>query len=398
MKIFNLIKEKLISRRKKFIPYGKQNITRNDIKSVIKVLKSDYLTQGENIGLFEKALSKRVNAKFGIAVNSATSALHIACLSLGLKENDYLWTTPITFVASANCGRYCGAKVDFVDINPDTGLMSISELKQKLEKAAKKNKLPKIVIPVHLAGTSCNMKGIYELSKKYNFKIIEDASHALGGKYESEPVGSCKYSDITIFSFHPVKIITTAEGGMAVTNNKSYAQKMMDLRSHYIVKDKERFIEKTPGEWRYEMQGLGFNFRMNEIQAALGLSQLKKLEKIVYRRNIIFKEYEKFLKNFPLKLIKVPNNVYSSFHLAVIKLDDKDIHQNVFEGMRKNGIGVQLHYSPVHLQPYYKKSGFKKGDFPNAEDYASRALSLPLYPELNNFQLRKIVKILKELI
>ena len=242
------------------------------------------------------------------------------------------------------------------------------------------------------------MKGIYELSKKYNFKIIEDASHALGGKYESEPVGSCKYSDITIFSFHPVKIITTAEGGMAVTNNKSHAQKMMDLRSHYIVKDKERFIEKTPGEWRYEMQGLGFNFRMNEIQAALGLSQLKRLEKIVFRRNVIHKKYKELLKNLPLKLIEAPDNVYSSFHLAVIKLDDKEIHQNVFEGMRNNGIGVQLHYSPVHLQPYYKNFGFRKGHFPKAEEYASSAFSLPLYPELTYSKLTKIVKILRELI
>ena len=398
MKIFSLIKDQLISSRKKFIPYGKQNITRNDIKSVIKVLKSDYLTQGENIGLFEKALAKRVNAKFGIAVNSATSALHIACLSLGLKENDYLWTTPISFVASANCGRYCGANVDFVDINPDTGLMSISELKQKLEKAAKENSLPKIVIPVHLAGSSCNMKEVYELSKKYNFKIIEDASHALGGKYESEPVGSCKYSDITIFSFHPVKIITTAEGGMAVTNNKSHAQKMMDLRSHCIVKDKERFIEKTPGDWRYEMQSLGFNYRMNEIQAALGLSQLKRLNYIVEKRNNLYLRYKFLLKDLPLELIKIPNNTYSSIHLAIIRLKNKSLHREVFSKLRENGIGVQLHYQPIHLQPYYKKQGFQKGDFPISEDFAESCFSIPLYPELTNFDLQRICKALKNLL
>ena len=382
----------------KYIPYGRQNITRDDIKAVVKVLKSEFLTQGNVLEDFEKGISIKVNSKYAIAVNSATSALHIACLALGLKKGDYLWTSPITFVASANCGIYCGAKIDFVDIDQNSSLISIKDLEKKLQKAKLENKLPKIIIPVHLGGSSCDMKAIYKLSKEYGFSIIEDASHALGGKYENQPVGNCKYSDISIFSFHPVKIITTGEGGVAVTNNKKYAQKMQDLRSHYIIKDRNRFKENVPGEWRYEMQGLGFNYRMNEMQAALGLSQLKKLEKIVYRRNIIHKKYKEFLKNLPLKLIEVPDNVYSSFHLAVIKLDDKQIHQKVFEGMRKNGIGVQLHYSPVHLQPFYKEFGFKKGDFPNAEEYASRSFSLPLYPELTNYNLRKIVQILKELI
>ena len=381
-----------------YIPYGRQNITKDDIKAVVKVLKSEFLTQGNLLEDFEKGISIKVNSEYAIAVNSATSALHIACLALGLKKGDYLWTSPITFVASANCGIYCGAKIDFVDIDQNSSLISIKDLEKKLQKAKLENKLPKIVIPVHLGGSSCDMKAIYKLSKEYGFSIIEDASHALGGKYENQPVGNCKYSDISIFSFHPVKIITTGEGGVAVTNNKKYAQKMQDLRSHYIIKDRNRFKENIPGEWRYEMQGLGFNYRMNEIQAALGLSQLKRLEKIVYRRNVIHKKYKELLKNLPLKLIEAPDNIYSSFHLAVIKLDDKEIHQNVFEGMRNNGIGVQLHYSPVHLQPYYRNFGFKKGDFPKAEEYASRAFSLPLYPELNNFKLRKIVKILKKLI
>ena len=398
MKIFNHFKNQLNLKKKKFIPYGKQNINRSDISSVVRVLKSDYLTQGENIGLFEKTLSSKVNANFGVAVNSATSALHIACLSLGLKKNDYLWTTPITFVASANCGRYCGAKIDFVDIEPETGLISISELKKKLKKAKSENKLPKIVIPVHLAGSSCDMKEIHNLSKIYKFKIIEDASHALGGKYKSQPVGNCKYSDITVFSFHPVKIITTAEGGMAVTNDKSKAQKMMDLRSHCIIKDKERFIEKNYDDWRYEMQSLGFNYRMNELQAALGLSQIKRLETIVKERNILYKKYQKILKGLPLELIKIPNNNYSSIHLAIVRLKNKDIHKEVFTKLRKNGIGVQLHYQPVHLQPYYKKLGFKKGDFPISENFAESCFSLPLYPELNNFDLQRIYNQLKNLL
>ena len=396
MKNLNLFRN--FYKNSKYIPYGRQNITQDDIKAVVKVLKSEFLTQGNILEDFEKGISIKVNSKYAVAVNSATSALHIACLALGLKKGDYLWTSPITFVASANCGIYCGARIDFVDIDQNSSLISIKELEKKLQKAKLENKLPKIIIPVHLGGSSCDMKAIHKLSKEYGFSIIEDASHALGGKYENQPVGNCKYSDISIFSFHPVKIITTGEGGVAVTNNKKYAQNMQDLRSHYIIKDRNRFKENIPGQWRYEMQGLGFNYRMNEIQAALGLSQLKRLEKIVYRRNIIHKKYKEFLKNLPLKLIEVPDNVYSSFHLAVITLENKEIHQNVFEGMRQNGIGVQLHYSPVHLQPFYKTFGFKKGDFPKAEEYASSSFSLPLYPELSDYNLKKIVKILKELI
>ena len=395
MAISNLFKN--FYKNPKYIPYGRQKINRGDIESVIKAMKSDFITQGKMLEAFEQELSTTVGSKYAIAVNSATSALHIACLALGLGKGDYLWTSPITFVASANCGIYCGAKIDFIDVDENSALISIEALKKKLKKAKLENKLPKIVIPVHLGGSSCEMKEIYKLSKEYGFYIIEDASHALGGKYKNKPVGNCKYSDICIFSFHPVKIITTGEGGASVTNNRKYAQKMKDLRSHCIIKDRKRFEENAPGEWRYEMQDLGYNYRMNEIQAALGLSQIKRLEKIVFKRNQIHKKYKEFIADAPFKLIEVPKNVYSAFHLGIIKLNNKLNHQKVFSGMRNNGIGVQLHYSPVHLQPYYKRLGFKKGDFPIAEDYASRAFSLPLYPELTNSELRRISTTLKKL-
>ena len=396
MSIFNPFKS--INKIQTYIPYGRQNITRDDIKAVIKVLKSDLLTQGNLLEDFEYNLSKKVASEYAVAVNSATSALHIACLALGLSKGDYLWTSPITFVASANCGIYCGANIDFVDVDKNSALISIEALKKKLKKAKLENKLPKILIPVHLGGSSCDMKKIYQLSKEYGFSVIEDASHALGGKYENMPVGSCKYSDISVFSFHPVKIITTGEGGVAVTNNEKYAQKMKDLRSHCIIKDRNRFEEKEFWDWRYEMQDLGFNYRLNEMQAALGLSQLKRLEKIVFKRNKIYSQYKDLFSNSRIKLVEVPKNVYSSFHLAIIKLNNKAIHHRVFNKMRENGIGVQLHYFPVHLQPYYKKLGFKKGDYPEAEDYASRAFSIPLYPELSNSEIKKVSILLKKFV
>lgn len=397
IKIFNHFKS-LNPLHKKYIPYGKQNITKKDINAVLKVLKSDFITQGPILPKFEDEISKKVNSQYSIAVNSATSALHIACLALGLKENDYLWTSPITFVASANCGRFCGAKIDFVDVDLFTGLISIEALEKKLATAKKENKLPKIIVPVHLAGTSCEMKRIFELSKKYGFSIIEDASHALGGKYGDSPVGSCKYSDITIFSFHPVKIITTGEGGVAVTNKSKLAERMRDLRSHFIIKDEKRFLDKKEGEWKYEMQGLGFNYRMNEIQAALGLSQLKRLEKIINKRNILYKKYQELLANYPINFLKIPINCYSSIHLCIILINKSQNRDIIFSRFLENKIGVQLHYYPVHLQPYYKNLGFKKGDFPSSEEYSSRALSLPLYPELRNNDLYRVSKTLKILL
>ncbi len=396
MKNLNLFKN--FYKSSKYIPYGRQNITIDDIKAVERVLKSEFLTQGKLLVDFEEEISRKVNSKHTIAVNSATSALHIACLALDLKEGDYLWTSPITFVASANCGLYCGAKIDFVDVDQDSSLISVKALEKKLKKAKLDKRLPKIIIPVHLGGSSCDMSAIYKLSKEYGFSIIEDASHALGGKYQDQPVGNCQYSDISIFSFHPVKIITTGEGGVAVTNRPKLAEKMRDLRSHCITRDKKRFEAKDYGDWHYEMQDLGFNYRMNEMEAALGLSQLKRLEKVVSRRNYIYSCYEDLFSNSQVKLIKIPKNVYSALHLAIIKLKNKSIHRKVFDGMRKKGIGVQLHYSPVHLQPYYRRLGFKKGDFPEAEDYASRSFSLPLYPELKSSDLKRISTILKNLI
>ena len=385
---------------KRFIPYGKQNITDDDLNAVIKVLKSPLITQGPKIEEFEREFSKRVNSKFSIAVNSATSALHIACLGLGLKKDDYLWTSPNSFVASANCGLYCGAKIDFIDIDSQTGLISISNLEKKLEDASINNKLPKIVIPVHLCGTSCDMRKIYKLSLRYGFKIIEDASHAVGSKYQNDFVGSCKYSSITVFSFHPVKIITTGEGGIATTNDKVLAEKLIKLRTHGITKDKDKFVNIPEGDWNYEMQDLGFNYRLTDFQAALGLSQLKRLDEIVEERNYLRNQYLELISDLPLYPLTIPSNVYSSVHLFVIRFNDKNkyFYKKVFDSLRINGIGVQLHYSPIHLQPFYQNIGFKKGDFPEAEIYAHNAISLPLYPGLTRQDIEFVYRNLKDVL
>ncbi len=383
-----------------FIPYGKQSITREDIRSVKIALQSNFITQGPLTRKFEEKISKKVGAKFGVSFNSATSALHIACKALGLKKGDYLWTSPITFVASANCGLYCGAKVDFVDIDPKTGLLSIKKLKEKLIVAEKNNSLPKIVIPVHLAGSSCDMEEIYKLAKQYNFKVIEDASHAIGGKYNNKYVGNCEFSSICIFSFHPVKIITTGEGGLATTNDLNLSNFMKELSSHGIVKDQSKFLFEPNGVWSYEQQTLGYNFRITELQAALGISQLKRLDEFVKKRNLLFKIYSELLKDQPIRMLNIPKNTYSALHLAVIRLNNhkKDFHKFIFEEMRKKNIGVQLHYQPVHLQPFYKKLGFKEGDFPNAEEYSHNALSIPLYPDLKKKDQLRVVNVLINLL
>jgi len=373
------------SNQKALVPYGRQTITEADIAAVVQVLRSPFLTQGPAVSAFEQAVAAKVGARHGVAVNSATSALHIACLALGLGPGDRLWTSPITFVASANCGRYCGADVDFVDIDPSTGLMSTQALQAKLEQAERCGTLPKVVVPVHLTGSSCDMAEIARLAELYGFRVLEDASHAIGGRYKSEPVGNCRYSAITVFSFHPVKIITTGEGGLATTNDSVLAQRMAEFRSHGIVREPERFERPAVGPWVYEQQQLGFNYRMTDIQAALGLSQLGRLEDIVAERNLQLSRYRELLADLPLKLLEVPRDVMSSVHLAVIRLQqvNADEHSRVFKGLRAAGIGVQLHYSPVHLQPFYRHLGFKQAQFPEAEAYASNAISLPLYPGLH---------------
>jgi len=372
------------SEQKPFLPYGRQTITEADIAAVVEVLRSPFLTQGPAVPAFEQAVATKVGARHGVSVNSATSALHIACLALGLGPGDRLWTSPITFVASANCGRYCGAGVDFVDIDAATGLMSMAVLKAKLEQAEGTGTLPKVVVPVHLAGSSCDMAAIGALAERYGFAVLEDASHAIGGRYQGEPVGNCRHSSITVFSFHPVKIITTGEGGLATTNDPELAQRMAELRSHGIVRDAERFERQAAGPWAYEQQQLGYNYRLTDIQAALGLSQLQRLYEIVYERNRQLQCYRELLVDLPVQLLEVPEAVVSSVHLAVIRLQKTtaSLHRSVFEGLRAAGIGVQLHYSPVHLHPYYRHMGFAEGQFPQAEAYATSAISLPLYPGL----------------
>lgn len=383
-----------------FLPYGRQSISEEDISAVVDVLRSPFLTQGPAVMAFEQAVAKKVEAKLGIAVNSATSALHLACMALGLKKGDYLWTSPITFVASANCGRYCGSYVNFVDIDRKTGLMCMSALEAKLEYAERQGTLPKVVIPVHLAGASCDMKTINSLAKRYGFSVVEDASHAIGGKYQDEHVGNCKYSDITVFSFHPVKIITTGEGGLATTNDPILAQRIRDLRSHGITKDENRFERPSPGLWGYEQQELGFNYRMTDLQAALGLNQLKRLDAIVAERNLQLQTYQEMLSDLPIRFLEISSEVLSSVHLAVIQVPNrKQInHRQIFEGLRSRGIGVQLHYTPVHLQPYYRKLGFKEGDFPQSEDYANSAISLPLFPGLRLKDQQRVMSALRSLI
>jgi len=383
-----------------WLPYGRQTITPDDEKAVLDCLRSPFLTQGPTVPAFEQAIAAKVGADYGVAVNSATSALHLACLALGLGPGDRLWTSPITFVASANCGRYCGADVDFVDIDPVTGLMSVKALAAKLEAAEREGTLPKVVVPVHLCGTSCDMASIAALADRYGFVVLEDASHAIGGRYQGEHVGSCFHSAITVFSFHPVKIITTGEGGLATTNDPRLAQRIAELRSHGITKDVQHFELTAPGPWSYEQQELGFNYRMTDLQAALGLSQLQRLDAIVAERNRQLQLYRELLSELPIQLLTVPEDVLSSLHLAVIRFADPrpEHHRRVFEGLRAVSIGVQLHYTPVHLQPYYRRLGFREGDFPKAEAYASNAISLPLYPGLLHAEQQRVAEALATLL
>lgn len=380
------------------IYYGKQFIDEQDINAVIEVLKSDFLTQGPVIENFEKAVAEYCGTKYAVAVTNATSALHIACLAAGLDKGDMLWTSPITFTASANCGRYCGSDVDFVDIDDNTYDMSVTALKEKLEKSKIK---PKVVIPVHLAGQSCEMQEIYDLSKQYGFTVIEDASHAIGADYKDTKVGCCKYSDMTVFSFHPVKIITTGEGGMVLTNSEELYKKLTLYRSHCITRDENLMTKEADGPWYYQQIGLGFNYRMTELQAALGLSQLAKVDKFVARRRQLAERYNELLKDLPLKLPYQNPDTDSSWHLYIVRADFnkvKKTKKQIFAEMKTKGVCLNLHYIPVHTQPYYQNLGFKNADFPVSEKYYEEAFTLPLYYSLTDEQQEYIVSTLKEVL
>ena len=380
------------------IPYGRQHITQDDVDAVVEVLRSDYLTQGPCVPRFEKAVSQYCGVGHAVAVNSATSALHLACLALGLDPGDELWTSPITFVASANCALYCGARVDFVDIDPATYNLCPQKLEARLINARKSGRLPKIVVAVHLCGQSCDMARIHALAKEFGFKIIEDASHAIGGKYHGEPIGSCRYSDITVFSFHPVKIITTAEGGVAVTNDPKLAARMNLLRSHGITREPREMTQAPDGPWYYQQIELGYNYRMTELQAALGVSQMARLDHYVERRHELAKRYDCLLSKLPLRLPYQAQYAYSAFHLYVVRIESSNIgrgHREVFESLREQGIGVNLHYIPVYFHPYYQNMGFSAGNCSEAEAYYQQAISLPIYATLTYEQQDKVAWAMK---
>ena len=367
----------------KYIPYAKHHITEADIAAVVNILKSDFITQGPLIEHFETAIKDYCGANHAIAVCNATAALHIACLALGLKEGDYLWTSPNTFVASANCGLHCGAKVDFVDIDPITYNISVAALEKKLQQAEKQGTLPKVLVVIHFAGQPADMQKIKALADKYHFRIIEDAAHAIGSSYQQQKTGSCRFSDLTIFSFHPAKIITTGEGGMILTNQQELAERLKLLRTHGITRDAK--IAADAGAWHYQQLALGFNYRMTDIHAALGLSQFQSIDQFLQRRNEIVERYNEGLSNLSIILPKIVGEVKSAWHLYVIRLQTealKSSRKQIFDQLREAQIGVQIHYIPVHTQPYYRHLGFKEGDFPEAEHYYQQAISLPIYAAL----------------
>ena len=383
------------------IPYGRQDITQADIDAVVAVLQSDFLTQGLKVPAFEQAVAGYCGTTHALAVNSATSALHIACLALDLGPGDWLWTTPNTFVASANCGLYCGAHIDFVDIDPRTYNLCPKALEQKLIAAEKSGCLPKVVVPVHLCGQPCDMQAIHTLSIRFGFKIIEDASHAIGGKYKGEPIGNCRFSDITVFSFHPVKIITTAEGGMALTNDDKLAERLGLLRSHGITRDPALMTKAMDGPWYYQQVALGYNYRMTDLQAALGVSQMTRLDHYVARRHEIARRYHELLKDLPITTPWQHPDGYSGLHLYVIRLQLDKInktHLQVFEALRAKEILVNLHYMPVHTHPFYQQMGFKLGQFPEAERYYAEAISIPMYPSMTESQQEQVVNCLRDAI
>lgn len=381
------------------IPYARQEITDSDIDAVIYAMKSDHLTQGPMVPKFERIVADCVGARYAVAVANATSALHVACLSLGLEQGDLLWSSPISFVASTNCGLYCGASVDFVDICPNTYNICPVKLEEKLISAKSSGKLPKIVVAVHFAGQSCDMEAIHSLSIQFDFRLIEDASHAIGGKYKDSPIGSCRFSDITVFSFHAVKIVTTSEGGMALTNCAVLAERMSLYRSHGITREPKMMTKTCDGPWYYEQKFLGFNYRMSELQAALGISQFDRLESYLRRRCELAIRYNNALAELPLVLPWQHPDCISSWHLYVIRLKSKVInksHRHVFEYLRKSGVGVNLHYIPIYRHPFYANKGFFSGDYPNAEEYYSEAITLPLFPALSLLQQDEVISKLSQ--
>lgn len=383
------------------IPYGKQSINEADIHAVLEVLKSQWITQGPKVPEFEAGLAAYCGVEYATAVSSATAALHIACLALGLKEGDRLWTSPNTFVASSNCALFCGATVDFVDIDVKTYNLCPDALEEKLIKASKNNTLPKIIIPVHFAGQSCEMVRIKALADKYNIKIIEDASHAVGGSYNDNKVGSCQYSDITVFSFHPVKILTTGEGGMALTRSQDLKRKLDLFRCHGVTREVENMQDPSEDAWYYEQVSLGFNYRMTDLQAALGLSQLSRIDTFISKRHSLADVYNKQLAKLPITLPYQSENVISAYHLYPIQIQDNpkgERRKFVFDALRKSGIGVNVHYIPVHTQPFYRNLGFKRGDFPHSESYYQNVISLPLYFDLTDTDQQYVIKTLSELL
>lgn len=379
-----------------FIPYGRQQISEEDIEAVVRVLRSDYLTQGPAVPAFEQAVARYCGAAHAVAMNSATSALHVACLALGVGPGDRVWTSPVTFVASANCALYCGATVDFVDVDPATGNLCATHLAAKLEQAERDGSLPRVVIPVHLCGRSCDMKAIRALSRRYGFAVIEDASHAIGARYDGAPVGDCRYSDITVFSFHPVKIITTAEGGMAMTQDAALARRMERLRSHGITRDPADMTHAPDGPWYYQQIELGFNYRMTDLQAALGLSQMSRLDAFVDRRHEVAARYADALAGLPLGLPPAEPDGRSALHLYVVRVGAGHDRRTVFEALRARDIGVNVHYIPVHLQPYYAALGFRPGHCPAAERYYAAAISLPMHPGLSDADQDRVVMALRD--
>lgn len=382
------------------IPYGRQSLDQADIDAVVAVLQSDWLTQGPTIERFEQAIAERCQADFAVAVCNATAALHIACLAAGLAAGDRLWTTPNTFLASANCGRYCGAEVDFVDIDPLTWNLDTFALESKLEAAERDGTLPKVLVAVAFSGQSCDMRKIAELAERYGFTVIEDASHAVGASYAGRPVGCCEFAAMTVFSFHPVKIITSAEGGMILTNRVDLAERLQRLRSHGMTRDPQQMTEPSHGPWYYQQVELGFNYRITDLQAALGLSQLNKLDDFIERRRELAARYDRLLAYLPLTLPSAQPEAGSAWHLYVVRLQTDRInlsHRQVFEGLRAAGVGVNLHYIPVHLQPYYRDLGFAEGDFPQAERYYAEAISLPMFPLLSDEQQDYVIEQLRRL-